>query len=264
MIGAGLRLTRRASPATSARAVSTRMERTGPRSPCRTAGAATPADGRTASRGAPIGCARTGLVTRRLALVPTGRDAVLAGGDTLALPFGLAAEFRRRSLTDRIVVLAGAMPFWSCRRSTRCVAFAGVRCVRVAGSVVACGVRRSTPEAVTTVAGAEVSSTGSEVRASDGVGSGDGVSALTGGGGGATTGGSGAGEGETGAGSRAGSRPSGSTYPFGSASTRTPRWTCGCRVTVSLLSPIAPTGVPSVSVLPRSTLVAPSWSNVTA
>jgi hypothetical protein len=75
--------------------------------------------------------------------------------------------------------------------------------------------------------------------------------------GGATTCGGGA------VGCRTGSSPSGSTYPSGSEATRMPRWTWGCDVTASALSPTTPTSAPSATVLSRTTVVAPSWSNVT-
>jgi hypothetical protein len=113
------------------------------------------------------------------------------------------------------------------------------------------------------VAGGDGSSTGSTGADSAGAGAGVVTTSLVGGGG-AMTGGSDTGRDAGGAVGRAGNRLSGSTYPFGSAATRTPRWTWGCRVTASLLSPTTPTSVPSLRVLPRSTLVVPSWSNVTA
>ena len=46
-------------------------------------------------------------------------------------------------------------------------------------------------------------------------------------------------------GCRTGSSPSGSTYPSGSEATRMPRWTWGCDVTASALSPTTPTSAPS-------------------
>jgi hypothetical protein len=110
---------------------------------------------------------------------------------------------------------------------------------------------------------ADTSSTESATTGSAGLGCGDWVSTLTGGGG-AATGGSSTGGGGSGTGGRAGNRPSGSTYPFGSEATRTPMWTCGCGVTASLLSPTVPTSAPSVAASPRATLVEPSWSSVTA
>ena len=50
----------------------------------------------------------------------------------------------------------------------------------------------------------------------------------------------------------------------GSLETRTPRWTCGARVTGSSLSPTAPTGAPSSTASPRETVVARSCTSVTA
>ena len=90
-----------------------------------------------------------------------------------------------------------------------------------------------------------------------------GVTASVGSGAGCGSGTSGVGA-ETGCGTGMGSKPSGSTYPSGSAATRTPRWTCGAEVTASALSPTTPTTVPSATTLPRRTLVEPSCSNVTA
>ncbi len=75
--------------------------------------------------------------------------------------------------------------------------------------------------------------------------------------------GDGAGSGTVAAG-RAGSSRTGSTYPFGSAATRMPRWTCGAVVTASSLAPTWPTTAPSATELPRATATEPSWSSVTA
>ena len=91
---------------------------------------------------------------------------------------------------------------------------------------------------------------------------GDGAS-VVGSAGGEESGTSGGGSG-TGVGVRAGSRPSGSTYPSESAATRTPRWTCDCEVTASTLAPTVPTTAPSSITLPRRALVAPSCRSVTA
>ena len=74
----------------------------------------------------------------------------------------------------------------------------------------------------------------------------------------------GAGSGETGSAERGGSSRPGSTYPFASAATRTPRWTCEASVTSSSLSPTSPTTAPSATVSPRATETEPSWSSVTA
>jgi hypothetical protein len=75
---------------------------------------------------------------------------------------------------------------------------------------------------------------------------------------GVTSGGAGAVTGE-----RAGSRPSGSRYPSGSAVSRTPRWRCDDRVTASALSPTVPTTADSGTMLPRATVVVASWRSVT-
>ena len=263
MIGTGLRLTRPATPPARARAVSRRMKPTGPRSPRCTAGATRLAGGRAASRGAPTGGTRNGLPARAVALASTGDGAARGGGGTrtcaLAWAFGFSARLRSPA-ANGIVAVAVAALLWCDRKPTGGVAFPGVS---VSTFLSAAAAGRSTRRAAPTALGGGVSSAGSETRGSAGAGCGAGISAVTAGGG-AATGGSGSDEGGAGAGWRAGSRPSGSTYPFGSAATRTPRWTCGCRVTSSLLSPTTPTSVPSVRVLPRSTLVAPSWSNVTA
>jgi hypothetical protein len=262
MIGTGLRLTRAATPPARARAVSRRMKPTGPRSPRCTAGATRLAGGRTASRGAPTGGTRNGLPARAVALASTGDGAARGGGGTLAcgLAWALGFSARMRSLATTVAVVLAIAARGCDREPTGGVAFTGVS---VATSLSAVGAGRSTRRAVPTALGGGVTSTGSEARGSAGAGCGAGISAVTAGGG-AATGGSGSDEGGAGAGWRAGSRPSGSTYPFGSAATRTPKWTCGCRVTASLLSPTTPTSVPSVRALPRSTLVAPSWSSVTA
>jgi hypothetical protein len=111
--------------------------------------------------------------------------------------------------------------------------------------------------------------TGSATAASAGAGVTTGPASAAGGSG--TTGAGGAGSGDaTGAGSgavrggRTGSSSAGSTYPLGSDATRTPRWTCGARVTPSSLAPTSPTIAPSATVLPRVTAIEPSWSSVTA
>jgi hypothetical protein len=81
-----------------------------------------------------------------------------------------------------------------------------------------------------------------------------------------TTTGAGAGAGggvATGSG-RGGSRPSGSTYPSGSAATRMPRWTLGAVCSGSPLEPIVPTGDPSATVSPFATPIDPRWTSVTA
>ena len=90
--------------------------------------------------------------------------------------------------------------------------------------------------------------TGSATAGSDAAGSG----AATAAGSGAFTGG------------RAGSSEVGSTYPFGSAATRMPRWTWGTCVTASSLSPTCPTTAPSATVPPGATTVESSCSNVIA
>ena len=268
MIGTGLRLTSAATPAANARPTTTRMASTGLRSSRRTVCATGVAGGRTASLGAATGCARGGRLARPDAFAAAGDGAATVGGDGLVR--GLAWPLRLAALTRPWLVAAGGTvglgvaARFSCGRTTTWgVTSAGC----LATSRVAMDAWRA-GRGTATVTGGGSSSTsstgaGSAGAGSAGAGCGVGVSPVTGGGG-AVTGGSDTGAGGGGAGVRAGSRPSGSTYPFGSAATRTPRWTCGCRVTASLLSPTTPTSVPSVRVLPRSTLVAPSWSNVTA
>ena len=206
------------------------MRRSGPRSSDRAGGATL---GRTASRGAPtggVGRSRSGRAAR-FALM--GRLAAAARGDSVA--GGLcdsrsrgsrlcAASRGRRSRPDRCdarLARAGCRPAESAftRRSV-------ARRLRAAGGMVA---GRSVRRGAAAGAGRDTSPAGSTVTGSVGVGCGGGTSPVTGGTG-AGTGGSGAGGGGGGAGRRAGSRPSGSTYPFGSAATRTPRWTCGCTV----------------------------------
>jgi hypothetical protein len=261
MIGTGLRLTRAVTPAASPRPTTARMTPTGLRLSRCTARATGVAGGRTASRGTATGCARAGPPARPAfaaagAVAATvGRD-VLAGG--FAWPLRLAAPTRTWSLATGGTAGLGVVARFSCgRTATRRVVCTGC----LATSRFALGVWR-VGWGTATVTGGDSSSTGST-----GAGAGCGVvtTSLTGGGG-AVTGGSDTGGGGGGGrtGGRAGNRLSGSTYPFGSAATRTPRWTCGCRVTASLLSPATPTSVPSLTVLPCSTLVAPSCSNVTA
>jgi len=63
---------------------------------------------------------------------------------------------------------------------------------------------------------------------------------------------------------RAGRNASGSRYPSSSSPRRTPRWTCGSRVTASALSPTAPTRSPSATCAPRAIETAPSCTSVTA
>ncbi len=263
MIGTGLRLTRAATPAASARPTTTRMAPTGLRSSRGTARVTGVAGGRTASRGTATGCARSTRPARPDAFATAGGVAATVGDDVLAggfaWPLRLPTPTRTWSLAaDRTVGLGIAARFSCARTVSGRVASTG----RLATSRFAMGAWRA-GRGTTTVTRGDGSSTGSTDADSAGAGCGVGISPVTAGGG-AVTGGSDTGGGGGGAGGRAGSRPSGSTYPFGSAATRTPRWTCGCRVTPSLLSPTTPTSVPSLRVLPRSTLVAPSWSNVTA
>ena len=113
------------------------------------------------------------------------------------------------------------------------------------------------------------SPTRSPTPAGAGTAGGTGSAAVTAGPSSATTAGTaagsdaGAGSGAAGAG-RAGSSRTGSTYPLGSAATRTPRWTCEPVVTASSLSPTWPTTAPSATELPRATATEASWSSVTA
>ncbi|MDX6438653.1 MAG: hypothetical protein QOF45_1236 [Gaiellaceae bacterium] len=240
------------------------MERPGPWLSGRSAGRSTAAAGCTASRGVPA----RGVCRRRsglaVTLPPAGGRVATVGGDELARGFErafVAVACTRSPAVDGVASLTVATPCWTGRKTIGCSA-------STRGSVMTCSLataRTATGRAPRAVAatGAKsgVSSTGSAVAASAGVGCGTVTSAVPGGGAGAGAGSSGAGGG---AGSRAGSSPSGSTYPSGSAAMRTPRWTCGCRVTASPLSPTTPTSAPSATALPRTTLAAPSWSNVTA
>jgi len=270
MIGAGLSLARAATPMASARPASRRMKRSGPRLSGCSAPTATLGNGRTASRGAPTGDVRRRRSGRLAGLASSGGVSPAACGGALAR--GLASALALEALgcarsfagvAGARVGLAVAARFWSGRGAIGRVGFTGrseARRVSACGRLIA---GRSPRGAAAAGAGNDVSSTSSMGTGSTGVGCGDGSSPVAGGSG-AATGGSGTVGGGGGAAGRAGSRPRGSTYPFGSAATRTPRWTCGWSVTASLLAPTAPTSAPSVTALPRATLVAPSWSNVTA
>ena len=119
--------------------------------------------------------------------------------------------------------------------------------------------------------GGTTSPTGSATPAGVGTAGGAGSTAVTADASSAATTSAGAGSGDdAGAGSvaagagRPGSSRTGSTYPFASAATRTPRWTCEAVVTASSLSPTWPTTAPSATELPRATATEPSWSSVTA
>jgi hypothetical protein len=111
-------------------------------------------------------------------------------------------------------------------------------------------------------AGAAVGCAGAAVGACTRAGAGAGVVVTAGA---AVAAGSGAdrGAGTVGAGTRAGRKWSGSTYPFGSESSRTPRCTYGVSTSASPLGPIVPTASPSCTASPFFGAVEPRWVRVT-
>jgi hypothetical protein len=129
MIGTGLRLTRTATPAASARPTTARMAPTGLRSYRCSARAAGVAGGRTASRGTATGCARR-AGPARLAFAAAGAVAATVGGAVLAggfaWPLRLAAPTRTWSLATGGTAGLGVVARFSCGRTvTRGVASTG-------------------------------------------------------------------------------------------------------------------------------------------
>ena len=92
-------------------------------------------------------------------------------------------------------------------------------------------------------------------------GAGVGVGVCAGTGAGAATGAAGGGAAGT---VRAGSNPSGSTYPSSSSARRMPRWTVGTGCSGVPLQPIVPTASPSATEAPFATSIVPRWTSVTA
>jgi hypothetical protein len=276
MIGAGLRLTRAATPAasTSPASVNTSWPRPNPVPPASAAGG--PA-GRTASRARlristwdwRRGADGTGLGRTRV-----GRRAGWAGVKIFSRTGG--ASGRAARTLGVIEVDSFTESLGPACRGTRGVGAGAAR--RVDGT--AGGSAATTGLVIESVIGdsAAASATrpscaGAAAAGCEAVGA-AGSERLTGfstvGATGAAVGGAAAagsaGDGGTGSergagkgwGTSAGSKPSGSTYPSGSAAIRTPRWTCGADVTASTLAPTTPTTAPSVTTLPLETLVEPS------
>jgi hypothetical protein len=220
--------------------------------------------GRTTSRGAPrrrVSCSRCRCKSGAASTAGAEATALagrLACGRTPTLAVGVPT-WTRVARACRGVLVGTTVWIGAAIGRVALAPRSAPRRVAAAGRMVRGGLLRGAAAA----GAGDTSSTGPATTGSAGLGCGDGISTLRGGGG-AATGGSSTGGGGSGTGGRAGSRPSGSMYPFGSAATRTPRWTCGCGVTASLLSPTVPTSAPSVAASPRATLVEPSWSSVTA
>jgi hypothetical protein len=146
---------------------------------------------------------------------------------------------------------------------------AGAEAGADAGGAGAAGAGAAAGAGEAAAAGAAAGTSGGEGGAA-GAGAGTGGAGAAGAGAGGAGGGAGAGEGAGGAGvagagkgARGGSNVSGSTYPCSSSVRRTPRWTCGARVTASSLGPTVPTGSPSPTSAPRVTCTDSSWSSVT-
>jgi hypothetical protein len=146
---------------------------------------------------------------------------------------------------------------------------AGARTTRAAGG----GSARAGGGAGGSTVGTASATLGVATGVSLAVGGTSGVTAggCTGGGSGAGAGegagagaGSGTGSGTGAGGTRFGRRPRGSTYPCGSDSTRTPRWTYGSACSASPLDPMVPTVAPSTTETPAATPIEPRCTSVTA